>query len=448
MARRLSGLAILSFLMLGCSARVENAQPVPDVASAFTDGEQVAEDAKNDTGYVTSLDAAEVEFDIEGDIDAENWDQEAPLQIGQFALTYLRQNNDVYIQSLAEDYANGGDSVEWLDGDDWIPNSDRNVARHKPTHFRMRAVSGLIMHPGSRASLANRTYAPVVPVSPGTVFEDAGTKCGEPTGGIDVEQSVYWYLWAPEKRGCNAQTQELSVTVARVLPAGRAVYPEYDRLLEDGEITAAVFFGQVDHGTLSNNDWGFALIEDFETSITAAGFTKDESADGLRYERTRSNVHSVIDIYSPRDFAGLDDHAHVDNFDDAVNSHEIVVWNGHSMLGASDFWARDSIYNSDSANEYQIFLYNGCLGYEYYVNPILTGKGGWANVDIVSNALETPFLIVVQETASALGAIMGSAERGGTTSWKRILGSMNRIGGSDAIYGASGVRDNSFRPGR
>ncbi|HEY3353292.1 MAG TPA: c-type cytochrome [Polyangia bacterium] len=23
----------------------------------------------------------------------------------------------------------------------------------------------------------------------------------------------------------------------------------------------------------------------------------------------------------------------------------------------------------------------GCLGYEYYVRPVLAGKGGWANVD-------------------------------------------------------------------
>lgn len=448
MARRLSGFAVLAFLMFGCNAQVSPSGASPDVANAFTDGEQVAEDGKNDTGYVTSLDAAEVEFDIEGDIDGEHWDKDAPLQVGQFALTYLRQNNDVYIQSLAEDYANGGDSVEWLDGTEWIPNSDSDVARHRPTHFRMRAVSGVVVHPGSRTALARRTYAPVVPVSPGTLFHDVAAKCGEPTGGIDVDQDVYWYLWAPEKNGCNARTQELSVKVSRVLPAGSAVYPEYDRLLEDGEITAAVFFGQVDHGTLSNDDWGFGLIEDFESALTTAGFRKNASASGLQYERTRSRVHSVIDIYSPRDFAGLDDYAHVDNFDEAVNSHEIVVWNGHSMLGASDFWARDSIYNADTAHNYQIFLYNGCLGYEYYVNPILTGKGGWENVDIVSNALETPFMITVQETASALGAIMGSAERGGTTSWKRILGSMNRIGGDDAIYGASGVRDNAFRPHR
>ncbi len=433
--------------MFGCSAQVAPAA-TPDVANAFTDGEQVAEDGKNDTGYVTSLDAAEVEFDIEGDIDGEHWDREAPLQVGQFALTYLRQNNDVYIQSLAEDYANGGDSVEWLDGDNWIPNSHANVNRHKPTHFRMRAVSGIIVHPGSRRTLANRTYAPIVPVSPGTIYADAADKCGEETGGIEVEQSVYWYLWAPEKRGCNAVTQELSVKVSRVLPASPAVYPEYDRLLEDGEITAAVFFGQVDHGTLSNDDWGFGLIEQFETSLTTAGFEKADGTNVLRYERTKNDVHSVIDIYSPRDFSGLDDYAHVDAFDDAVNNHEIIVWNGHSMLGASDFWARDSIYNADTAHNYQIFLYNGCLGYEYYVNPILSGKGGWENVDIVSNALETPFMIVVEETATVLGAIMGSAERGGTTSWKRILGSMNRIGGSDAIYGASGVRDNAFHPRR
>ena len=56
----------------------------------------------------------------------------------------------------------------------------------------------------------------------------------------------------------------------------------------------------------------------------------------------------------------LGDFAHFANFQKALSEHEVVAYDGHSMLGASDFWARPTY-----PDFYQIFLYGGCLGYEY-----------------------------------------------------------------------------------
>ncbi len=53
-----------------------------------------------------------------------------------------------------------------------------------------------------------------------------------------------------------------------------------------------------------------------------------------------------IDLYSPHDFSGLDDCAHFGNFQKALSEHEIVAYDGHCMLGASDFWARPSTRDS------------------------------------------------------------------------------------------------------
>ena len=41
------------------------------------------------------------------------------------------------------------------------------------------------------------------------------------------------------------------------------------------------------------------------------------------------------------DFEGLGDYGHFDNFQKAISEHEIVVYDGHSMLGASDFLWED-----------------------------------------------------------------------------------------------------------
>src|SRR4051794_32243637 len=70
--------------------------------SVFADTEKCAEDPKADTGYVSSLDARELELTLEADVTAPGGDiQRAPLEVGQFALTWLREHKDLYIASLA-----------------------------------------------------------------------------------------------------------------------------------------------------------------------------------------------------------------------------------------------------------------------------------------------------------------------------------------------------------
>src|SRR5689334_10250180 len=79
---------------------------------AFVDAENAIGDGKEDTGYQSSLDAVEVEVDIEGDVQADAFSIErAPLDLGQFALTHLRKNNEVFLQSLAEDFSHGTDKI-------------------------------------------------------------------------------------------------------------------------------------------------------------------------------------------------------------------------------------------------------------------------------------------------------------------------------------------------
>jgi hypothetical protein len=74
------------------------------------------------------------------------------------------------------------------------------------------------------------------------------------------------------------------------------------------------------------------LISDFEAAIKKAGFAKGTAQKGLRYSRTHSGITTTIDIYTPHEFAGLDDTAHIKNFDDGINSHEIIVYNGHARI--------------------------------------------------------------------------------------------------------------------
>ena len=114
------------------------------------------------------------------------------------------------------------------------------------------------------------------------------------------------------------------------------------------------------------------------------------------------------------------------------------------MLGASDYWADERLYKDPS--RYQLFFYNGCLGYEYYVAPLLAGKRDPANVDIVTNVLSTPFDVFATTSGILVAMLVSEAESGGHNSWQAILGRLNEEAIGGAYYGASAVRDNAWRP--
>jgi len=280
-----------------------------------------------------------------------------------------------------------------------------------------------------------------VPQKPFSLMSDAGSTCADPDEDMPLDSSVYWYLWNPEHNGCRATTQTLNVSISKMLSRSRSsVYPEFDRLAADKKITSVILFGQIGHGsTVSSSDPGFSAMKQMASWLKAASFKEVTAPVGRRFSKLVNGITVEIDLYSPRDFAGLDDDAHFDNFQKALSEHEIVAYDGHSMLGASDFWSKP-----EYPSFYQIYLYGGCLGYEYYVRPILNGKGGWDNLDILSS--------VVEVTADAngyagpfLAKMIWALSHGYRASWRDMLTAVRSSVG-DSTFGVSGVRDNCFTP--
>jgi hypothetical protein len=216
-------------------------------------------------------------------------------------------------------------------------------------------------------------------------------------------------------------------------------YPEYDQLTADKKITVVVLFGLIGDDMVET-DTGFRGLNEMARWLGEADFVEVTPAPvGRRFAKTVGGVDFEFDLYSPREFSGLGDSAHFDNFQTALSEHEIVVYDGHSMLGASDFWKRPSY-----PAFYQIFLYGGCLGYEYYVEPILSGKGGWDKVDILSSVVEVS--AGANEFAGPiLAKLIYTAENGFAVSWKDLLTAVRKRVG-DSTFGVSGVRDNCFTP--
>jgi hypothetical protein len=397
------------------------------------------DEGKEDSAYMNP-DGVEVEIDLEGDVAGPSYQlADGPAAIGQYALTYFRKKDMMYIESLAED-ASTQDRAEWLVDGTWYTN-DKVPDGATRSHWRLRGLNTVLLFQASKTAKVGQTFTAKVPQKPFSVLADAGKTCADDDDHIGLDESVYWYRWQPEQSSCKIPTQDLQVTVSKVFPTtNSARYPEYDQLVADGKLTVVIMFGEIDDGPITESETGMQSFKRYASWLADAGFKSVTAPLGKRYEKTVGGVLVQVDLYSPREFSGLDDFSHFDNFQKALGEHEVVAWDGHSMLGASDFWSRPQYPSS-----YQIFLYGGCLGYEYYVRPILHGKGdSWAKVDIMSSVVEVT-ASANEFAAPAVAKLVWGLDHGKRASWRSILLKVRESVG-DSTFGVSGVRDNCFTP--
>ncbi len=400
----------------------------------FLDG---ASGVKADTHYLNP-DGIEVEVDVEADIEAPAWKLKvAPATLTQYAMTYLQSKGQMYLESLAED-ASSPDRVEWLIDDEWVAAGDLDeLPEAERYHFRIKGVNAVLLHSHTANAEVGRVLTAPVPARPYKIMEEAGDRCAKYNSHMTLSSSVYWYLWRPDKAGCDVETVTMTLTVSKVLP-NHDSYPEYDRLVEDGKVTSVILFGQIGD-TMSESDPGFRNLSRMARNLDWAGYDETDAPLGRRFVKRVNGIDIEIDLYSPHEFSGLSDHANFGNFQKAISEHEIVAYDGHSMLGSSDFWSRP-----EYPEFYQIYLYGGCLGYEYYVRPIVEGKGGWGNVDIVSSVIA-----VSADANYYAGPFFAKLETAinndYSVTWKQILAAIrDKVG--DSTFGASGVRENCFSP--
>lgn len=432
--RILTNLGAISVVVLTASCGTTAA---PSGDNPFT--QNMDNDGKEDSAYLNP-DGAEVEINLEGDVAGPSSQlTDGPAALGQYALTYFRKKEMMYIESLAED-ASTGNRAEWLVDGTWY-HTDKLPVGAKLLHWRLTGLNTVLLFSASKTAKVGQTFTAKVPAKPFSVLADAGKTCADDDNHIGLDESVYWYRWEPDQTKCKLATQDLQVTVSKVFPTTNSSrYPEYDQLVKDGKLTVVIMFGEIDDGPITATETGMESFTRYAKWLADADYKEVTAPLGKRFEKTVGGVKVQIDLYSPREFSGLDDFAHFANFQKGLSEHEIVAWDGHSMLGASDFWSRPSYPGT-----YQIFLYGGCLGYEYYVRPILEGKGGnWNKLDVMSSVVEVT-ASATEFAAPAVAKIVWGLDHGKRATWRSILLAVrNSVG--DSTFGVSGVRDNCFTP--
>lgn len=435
--RKLGTLVTVAMAAFGCAYAVQDDGFEDPGPNPFLDDDG---SGKEDTGYV-NVRGVEVEVALEADVEGADYRIfDAPADLAQFAVTYLRENRTLYIELLAED-ATSPEKVEWLVDGAWLNNAQaRAVERSKLRHFRMHPVNAVIVDGNPRGAAAGQVFNAKVPVKPYSVMADAGDSCATPDGHLTLDQSIYWYLWNPDRNGCRAAVQTMTVTIERVLPMNPESYPEYDQLWADGRLDVVVLWAKLDDGDVAN-DYNWGNVRQFGSWLTGAGFVEDASAPlGKRYTRTKNGRQVVVDVYGPDLFHSVADYSRLNNWQKAVREHEVVMYNGHSVLGTGMAFER-----AQYPDFYQIFQVGSCLSYEYYVRPILAGKGGWDKVDVVSNVDPTYYSENLALTSTILAKLFAGFEGTGQVSWQDIMEAVSRRLGHSR-FGVSGARGNCFGP--
>ncbi len=426
-----------ALLAAGCGGT--NANHESYGSNPFLEG---LDDGKQDTGYV-NLRGVEVHATLESDIQvSSSWRIfDAPADLAQFAVTYLRKRDSFYMELLAED-TTAPERVEWLVDGEWLTHEQTNqIDRSKLTHFRMREVNAVVMGYQADQIEVGNTFEALVPIKPDSIMKDAGDKCVDKDSHLGLSQGIYWYLWNPKHSGCRQDLlQTMTLTVTEVLPDNPDSYPEYDKLWEDGKLTAAVFFGKLDDGDVAD-DGNWSNVKKLGDWLVEAGFTETPDAPmGKRYLKTSGELSVVIDVYGPDVFHSVADYSRFSNWQRAVSEHEIVMYNGHSVLGTGYAFEQ-----ADYPDFYQIFQIASCLSYEYYVRPVLAGKGDWSAVDVISNITPTYYSENFPLTTTVLAKLVWGFENQGRASWQDIMEAVSHKLGH-ARFGVSGARGNCYSP--
>src|SRR5262249_53708231 len=153
----------------------------------------------------------------EGDVEGSAFQiDEGPQQLGQYALTFFRKQEKMYIESLAED-ATTVNRAEWLIGDTWFTN-DKVPAGSTKKHWRLRGLNTVLLFSAATGAKVGDVFTAKAPVNPFTTFAKAGKTCADDDDHISLDQSVYWYRWEPNQTSCKIPMQDLQVTIAKKFP--------------------------------------------------------------------------------------------------------------------------------------------------------------------------------------------------------------------------------------
>lgn len=305
-------------------------------------------------------------------------------------------------------------------------------------------------------------YTLQVPMDPIGVYYRAGESCAADWDPYTLSDKKYYYYFAPDKEGCDEPMLDATLQITKVHPI-RTAYPEYDQLLKSLDDQGHLGFSVALLPNLGDDDPAGRFERHkrmLEQKLKLTGqpsadgtyvrfvWTGEASSDGEGDGAKASDVQMVIDLFDPT--KGW----FTSTFRKALGQHEVVFYNGHSNYGTQPFLTNPDAFSKG----YQIVFMHACRTYAYYTRQVFRAKASAADptgqdlADVVASGRSTspydsprtlePLLRSLMQGVVAVHT--GKADQAPT--WLSIISKMNSKTW-DKLYGAAGVRNNSWTPG-
>lgn len=284
----------------------------------------------------------------------------------------------------------------------------------------------------------------------------------------------FFYFWDVEKDECPLKgNNEEVVRVDGELTAldnTKKTYPEYDKLYQKPILDIRILMGYIgDNISLTEvnySDEGYLSFKGTIDELQAMGFklverkakyrltANDREIKGSNYlykleKNVRNNLGSTQTIRVTAFLGDTDinskDLTFHKNLIPAYQEADLLVYDGHSGLGANLSFDYLPEFTFDTTGKYQLFFINGCSSYPYYNGQFFRNKeGGSKNIDIITSGLSTYTSTSVSNTMAFLAPFV----QGRTWSYQTLLRHMEISNGDAGTYltGVNGDEDNVFLP--
>lgn len=325
----------------------------------------------------------------------------------------------------------------------------------------------IVLEKGPRAK-----YRVALPNDPETIYRAGFVGRKNPcTDAHYQDEGDFWYFWNPENAGCKlVEGRDYTMVEATIerLANQKKTYPEYDRLVENGDINVVLLMGMDEPAKArdpnTSTDVNAKNFRAVKKALLAAGYESRvwTAADigAVTGKKARKNPYVeeftltlkrariVMRVFFGP--TGIDEESTAFHyfFKDAIENASVMMYDGHSGLGGHlDLAAIEQERGfrfAPSKDRYQIYFFNSCSSYTYYNSMFFDRKQtpsdeeGTKNLDILTNGLATYFEVMHDTNLALLKAIEAWADRGTRQTYQSLAKKID----SDNLFGINGDQDN------
>lgn len=251
----------------------------------------------------------------------------------------------------------------------------------------------------------------------------------------------FWYFYDPFRKGCEyLQKSPVASFVTLNFSASRSKIQDASARLDllrgdngNGEVFQITTMNGFAEDSKSSTDEGRESFQNINRWLIKKGFTEkilnhSSNRPVHQYEKEvtgqngKSMTIRVIRLLAETSVASKNvTFAKV--FKRAIEESDILIYAGHSGLGGNlDIPSLEEKAGkiSFSANKRQIFYFNGCSTYSYYLAPFAEQKSK-SKLDIITNGLSSLFITEFNETSRFMEILFDLDKN---PSWMEVLKSM------------------------